>query len=150
MRPAEKSAITRWVEKVTGKDLAKVAHVSRQTVEGGVSSIVQGGEALVVGGGLGALHAELKTGLDVGKVPIDGVVAAVGLLGSVAAANHPLADNARRIGANALAVYSFRNVGKLIKAIDNKKGGFSTAKVHGEDDDDMGDEDPIVALARTM
>lgn len=97
-RPA-KSAIRRWYEGMGGG-----AGIRRHVTEG-AQAVRQGGESGLMGAALGLLEAE-RGSLDVQvgqhNVPIDGVVAGVGLLGSVMMANDATGLSA-----------DLRNLGKL-------------------------------------
>src|SRR5208283_4360819 len=105
----KKTGIRRFFDTAMGIDLTArnaVGHIS----EGG-AVLRQGGEALVVGGALGLLNA--KKGLDWGTnkdIPVDGVIAAIGLAGAIVMANHPLgiAADLRNAGSIALGILTFR------------------------------------------
>ena len=165
----EKSQIRKWVEQVHG-GIRKYGGKAR-TYGGQVAQVMRdGGEAVLVGGSLGALHAELKTGLDVqvgkARIPIDGIVAVVGMGGAVAAAETDFAQDARNLGTDALTILTFRKTHDWIaekkiargevpgSAVLPKAGG---SKMHGdgvegdgvEGDDDMG-ADPVEAAARAL
>jgi len=67
----------------------------------------------VVGSILGTLHSELKNGLDVNGVPVDLVFGSISsLCGRIFQS-----ENARSVGENAVAVYTFRKTEKLLSAI---------------------------------
>ena len=73
----------------------------------------QGAESLVVGSLLGLIHVEApRGGLDQmkGKLPVDGAVAALGFLGSWAAAGHDsnVSSDRRNAASAALTVLAFR------------------------------------------
>jgi len=118
----------------------------------GTRKVAEGiGTGLVLGG----LHATLKTGLDVGKVPIDGVGGA--LLAFVGG------EVGGEIGASMLSVFSFRKFYDLVAekrlASGQEPGGtFGPAqktKVAGElsswaGDNSSSDEDPILAAAQAL
>src|SRR3990172_9167545 len=112
MPAAQKSAIRRWYESVSGGSSA-MARAKLHAAAAG-QGIRQGGEALLVGGLLGAAHVELKTGLDVRKVPVDAVVGVLGLLGGAAMAHEEFGVDLRNAGAAGLAVFSFRKTHDLL------------------------------------
>lgn len=155
MSTAKKSMARKLYEKALGVAPQKaIAHASAT-----LSAMRQGGESLITGGALGALHAHLPEGLDYKKVPIDGAVAAVGLLGSIVAVHDESHRDARNVGSAAAAVFAFRKAHDFVveKKIASgtataKPAGGSTSKVAGEYDGDDGDfgSDPIVACARRM
>ena len=110
-------------------------------------------EAGALGALLGAGHATF--GLDVGGVPVDGVIAATGALTALAAAgSHPgLAEDARTLGGQAFAIMTFRKTesflsrrgrssssggGSLAAAGGGMKpiGGKNGAAIHGEIEND--------------
>lgn len=157
----EKSQIRRWFEKTTG--ITRFTGRARDTVREAGLGICQAGEGGLTGAALGAIHASAKTGLDVKKIPIDGVVAVAGLGGAMAMAGEEMAHDLRNVGTAGLTVLAFR---KSYDFVAEKKlakgeapgGTFGPAqksKVAGEDDDDGGSdvdvgEDPVVAAARNL
>jgi hypothetical protein len=115
----------------------------------------QGGESLLVGGLLGAASVELKTGLDVKKVPIDAVVGVLGLVGGAAMAHEEFGVDLRNAGASALSVFSYRKTQAFLAAKKTAAGGTPGFTVHGDDEGfvphgDIGAEDPIIAAARFL
>jgi hypothetical protein len=153
----EKSAIRRWYDKVhSGGHLAR----AKKHVAAGGNTIRQGGEALMVGGILGAVSAKLPNGLDAnvrGKsVPIDAIVAVAGLGLGVVAAHEEFGQDLTNAGATAMAIFAFRKTEKLVKdklaqkgAAPAKQLAAKVGKVAGEYGADYG-EDPIVAAARKL
>jgi hypothetical protein len=165
----EKSQIRKWVDNVSG-GIKRYGGKAKTHLQETGQVMRGGGEALLVGGLLGAAHAELKTGLDVkvgkARVPVDGVVAVVGLGGAVLSAGNEFATDLRNSGQDALAILSFRKThdwiaekkiarGEVPGSAALPKGG--TSKVHGDDDmgaddlgaDDMG-ADPVESAARSL
>jgi hypothetical protein len=160
---AEKSALRRFVEQVrSGGSI--VATRAGATMHATGSAIRQGGEALLTGGVLGAIHGHTGT-LDHGrhKVPVDGAVAGAGLLGSVALAMVGLDEfspDARNVGSAAAAVWSARMTKHFTEL---KKAGLPLslpgsgptpppppgAAAHGDFGAD-GSLDPIVARIRNL
>ena len=159
----EKSKIRNWVEKVSG-GLSK----HRSQAMGHVNQIAQvargGGEALLTGGALGFLHAEMKTGLDMGeeKIPLDGIVAVVGLGGAIMAGGHETATDLRNTGQTALGILSFRKTHDWIAEKKIQKGevpgssnvSASSPKVHGDGEDigadGTGGGSAIMTVAATL
>lgn len=129
----KKSAIRRFFEKATGGIVSTSAAVGHVSAVG--SAIRFGGESLLIGGGLGYLNAtdnlEVKWGNN--KIPIDGVLAAGGLLGGVLLANHPLGIGPDLIhtGAQSLGILSFRKMDEWKRAHDGK------TSAHGESSDSI-------------
>lgn len=133
-----------------------------RAVEGG-HILRQGAESLVVGSLLGLIHVEApRGGLDQmkGKLPIDGLVAGLGLLGSWAAAGHDsnVSSDLRNTASAALSILAFRKTFAFAAEKKLHSGGavggtFGPASVgvprplgaHG----DVG-ADPIVRAARAL
>ena len=145
--PAEKkTSIRRFFEKMTGGVLSTSNAVGHVSAAG--SAVREGGESLLIGAGLGLLDAEKGLDYTIGnnKVPIDGVLAAAGLLGSIALANHPLgiAPDLRHAGSLSLAILTFR---KTKEWRENSKKPIPGA--HGEGQTGFGD-DPILRIANEL
>jgi hypothetical protein len=142
----KKSALARWFEKV-GK-ITEVHHSAKAHAHSGAHAVRQAGEAVVVGAVLGAIHAELKGGLDPHGIPIDATIAAVSMVGAIAYAGEDYAADLRNVGSDALAIFTFRKTDALLS---QKKA----AAIAGEVDmagemTDIGTEDPVVAAARAL
>jgi len=157
----EKSQIRRWFEKTTG--LTRFGGRTTATVREVGLGIRQAGEGGLTGAALGAAHASLKTGLDVKKVPIDGVVAVAGLVGAAVMAEEEMAHDLRNVGTAGLTVLAFRKgydfvAEKKLAKGESPGGTFGPAqksKIAGEDDDGIGSdvdvgEDPIVNAAKSL
>lgn len=140
-----------------GLSEGQVARARDHAVEAGMT-LRQGAEGIAVGALLGAVHAEHATGLDnvIDKAPLDGSLAAAGMVGAIAAAGTGFAHDLRNLGTHAGCVFAFR---KTHDAIAEKKAGSpmlakgkiakTGARMHGENGPDVGaDEDPIVRAAR--
>lgn len=150
--------------------------LGRQHAVSGLAAVRAVGEGTLVCGALGAAHAMLPLGLDIdGKVPLDGVIALVGLLGGVGMAHEEFGQDLTNIGAAASNIFAFRKVyafaaakkmNDTTKAQDQripgdrmqeqnvmlKASNATAAKVAGEFGfgADMGKEDPIVLAARCL
>lgn len=157
----EKSMIRRWFETMNdmvpgrsdggyyygGNDtpsrLSEVVNVARST-----------GENVIVGGLLAYLHTELKTGLDVGKVPVDGTMGAIAKAASILAPGSEVSTDVKNIANSAVSIYCFRKFYDMLAAkklaeggtVGGKFGPQQNASIAGED----GDEDPVVAAARNL
>lgn len=83
--------------------------VGRAHVVSGASTLRAAGEAGITGLGLGYAHAMLPLGLDIdGKVPLDGAIAALGLLGGVGMAHESFGEDLKNVGLAAGTIYAFR------------------------------------------
>lgn len=161
-----KSAIRKWYEAMVPSS----RHMERAklSLTAGGEALRGGGEGLVVGGILGAIHASMPTGLDVkvpvgGKswiVPTDALLALVALGGSAAAPSvdglASVGTELRNTGVAAAGVFAFRKTGDWISAKRAAAGkpAYSALSAHGENGSiwsaDAGVEDPIVAAARKL
>jgi hypothetical protein len=102
----------------------------------------------MVGGILGAVQAAAPDGLDYQKkYPMDAGVGAMAILGSALLACEPFAGDIRNAGAACLAVFGFRKTFAVVAEM-RKREGKTVATFAGDDDDDFGAEDPIIAAAR--
>lgn len=141
----EKSSIRRWMENLS--DVGRMAQVG-SVAHAGMHAVRTSGESVVVGGLLGAAHSELKTGLDVKKVPMDGVAGLVAAIASVAVADGPdgVSADARNVAGSCFSVLSFRKTYDLLaekrmaagKAPGGTFGPAQAARVSGEIDEDGG------------
>lgn len=125
----ERSAVRKWYERLTGKPLYAFQKARAHAVQTG-HTLRQYGESLVVGGILGAAHAELPNGLDLkvgGKeVPLDLAGAAIGAIAGIMAAGSPLAAEASNAGAACATVFAFRKINEHQAA--KKLASATTAK----------------------
>ena len=153
MPSRHKSSLMSWYEDLKGAGRGLIPGAKHLTA--GASAVRSGGEAVVVGGLLAAAHVKLKTGLDVraGKVtvPIDGVVAAVGIAGGIAMAHTDQGQDLANAGNTALGVLVFRKGFAFLAEREKRTGG----KVGGTFGEDFGDdvdagEDAIEAAARSL
>lgn len=135
----KKSAIRKWYEGITG-GISGIQGVGKHITEGG-HVIRQSGEAMITGVALGLLDAE--KGLDIGGIPVDGVIAGLGFVGSIAFAHDPygICADMRNIGSDALSILLYRKA----KAWREKGKTTPVSTAHG----DMGD-DPIVSAAKDL
>jgi len=156
------SSLRRFYDKYMGTQFAPRA---KHHLTVGGEALRAGGESLIVGSALGAIHASMPTGLDIkvsGKtaakpvyLPADAVVAAIGLIGSAAMGpNDAVGTDLRNSGAAAASVFAFRKTADYIAGMRSKKNqpAYSALSAHGENDwaSDAGAEDPIVAAARHL
>lgn len=139
LRTDQPSIVRGWLDKAR-RAVGGNAHLT-QSAKNAVQTVQAYGEGAATGAVLGALDAELATGLDVqGKYPIDGAVAVAGAVLPMLPAFHDVGADLRNIGASAAAVYAFRKTGKFLKA--------KRAQMHG----DFGAEsdDPVVNAGRNL
>jgi hypothetical protein len=143
------SSIRRWYESVRGGSSAMArAKLHAKAAGDGLRS---GGESLLVGGALAALHVE--KGLDYKKVPLDAVIGGLGLLGGAAMAHEEFGKDLGNAGSAALAIFSFRKTFEFLAERKKKEGGavaggLKGASIAGESD--YGAEDPVIAAARFL
>jgi len=146
------SSIKRWYDSVKGGSSA-MARAKLHAAAAG-QGLRQGGESLLVGGILGAASVQLKTGLDVKKVPLDAVVGVLGLLGGAAMAHEEYGVDLRNAGATGLSVFAYRKTQAFLAEKARKAGKTPGFEVHGDDEGfvhgDVGQEDPIIAAARFL
>lgn len=139
-----------WVRKV----FDKISNVStghdmvRSTAREASLTVRQYGTGVVAGAAFGAIHAELKGGLDPHGIPLDGATALIGGLGAIVMASEEWAPDLRNLGTAGATIYAFRKTDAFLS---QKKA----AKIAGETDMgretlDVGAEDPIVSLARQL
>lgn len=133
----------------------------RERAIAGGQILRQGIEGAVTGGVLAFAHAELpRGGLDrqIGKhvIPLDGVVAGAGFLGSWLTAGHEVSGDFRNTAVSALTVLAFRKMFAFAAQQKLHSGGavggsFGPAAAGAPRPlAAHGDEDPIVRFARGM
>jgi len=128
--PAEhKSAIRRWYDSASGPGGGSPLALAKLHMKAAGEGLRAGGESLLVGGALGALHAKLPTGLDMKPsasstkgVPVDAVVGVLGLVGGTFAAQEEYGKDLANAGAAALAVFAFRKTNDLVVKMSQQKG----------------------------
>ena len=121
MPSAAKSSLRKWWDH--NKD-NKMTQAKLHAAAAG-HGIRAGGEAVLVGGALGAVHALSPTGLDVNKVPVDGVIGAVALVGSIMMAHTEVGADLRNTATTALGILSFRKVHDMTRDMQIKKAGIT-------------------------
>lgn len=152
MPPAQKTAIRRWYEStMAGNGHQAVLARAKLHAQAGIENVRAGGEALIVGGALGAVAA--THGLDYQKkVPIDAAVGITALAASAVMAHTPFAGDARNAGITALGIFAFRKTYGAVAEL-QKKNGKPVVAFAGDDDEggsDFGAEDPIISAARYL
>lgn len=110
------SSFKLWWDKHMGG--GGTVHAAKKHIEGGAHAVRAGGEAVIVGGLLGAADSHLAKGLDVPafqgsggqtvNVPIDGAAGLIGLGLGTWLAHEEYGQDLRNSGAAALAVFTFR------------------------------------------
>ena len=146
------AGIKRWFEAARGGSNA-IARAKLHAAAAG-KGLRQGGESLLVGGILGVASVQLKTGLDMKKVPLDAAVGVLGLIGGAAMAHEEFGADLGNAGSAALTVFAFRKTQQYMADKARAAGKTPGFEVHGDDDEGFvhGDsgEDPIVAAARFL
>lgn len=150
-----KSQIAEWVDRVTGGVGSSVILGEDGVtpyIDAAMHAVRGGGEAIVVGGILGALHSE--DALDVKKVPVDFATGVLMGLLSIGKARGGVSVDLRNVMTSCLTVYSFRKTDALLQLRKELKAAPSSPNVSGEKynglDDDTAGADPIVRLAREL
>ncbi len=119
----EVSALKAWYDRtlVNGSGEQSRMAVAKLHVAAAGEALRAGGEGVLTGGILGAVHAKLPGGLDakigtganVHQVPIDAIVGVAGLAGAVFGASTPGGKDLQNVGATALGIFTFRKVNDL-------------------------------------
>ena len=140
---AHKSTLRKWFDKLTG-----ITHVTdgvKSHAKEAALTVRQFGEGIVTGAVLGAVHAELREGLDPHGIPIDGTVAILGAVGAFALAREEYAHDLRNIGTAGATIFAFRKTDALLT---HKKA----AAIAGESTmgADIGREDSILMAGRGL
>lgn len=146
------SNIKKWFDSARGASAITRAKIHAAAAGNGLR---QTGESLIVGGLLGAASVHLKTGLDVKKVPLDAVVAGLGLVGGAAMAHEEFGKDLANAGAAAASVFAFRKTQAFLAEKARASGKTPGFEVHGDDDEsfvhgDFGAEDPVVHAAKFL
>jgi hypothetical protein len=129
-KPDEPSIFTKFMSKITGSEHALAT--ARTHITEGALAFRQSAEAVATGAVLGALNA--KVGLDVKNVPIDAVLAVVGVGGAVALAGNGFEHDLRNIGTHSAAIFTFRQTDKLLRAKTGTAAVAGDANVSGNAD----------------
>jgi hypothetical protein len=109
---SKKSAIANFFEgRISPRARAGFTRAKAHVGAGG-TALLSGAVSGLVGGGLGYAHAKLEQGLDIPAgqhhVPLDGLVAAVGLGGFVLMPGEEFSATLCRAGATAFGILAFR------------------------------------------
>jgi len=136
MPPAQKSAIRRWYESSQGPGGGGKLALAKLHAKSAGEGLRAGGESLLVGGILGAIHAKRAAGLDfpIGKpdatgrsqtLPADAIAGVVGLIAGTMMAQEEVGKDLQNAGAAALTVYAFRKTNDLLVEAQIKAAGGS-------------------------
>jgi hypothetical protein len=158
MPRSQKNSIIRELMGKVGRVKAPSAHHLAST---GIKAIAGSGTALVVGGVLGAIHAEAKHGLDMGgHAPADLLLGLAGA-GIAAVSENEMTHNVSLVaGFTGFGVFGFREMYGLMAEKKLQKGGTpggtfkplltrvtkpaaAASTAHGD-----GGDDPILAIAK--
>ncbi len=119
LQPEEKNTIKQWAEQMIGP-LQSLRDVRIQDAPGGVlSAFRQGSEGIALAGLLAFAHVNLRDGLDVRGVPVDGAAGLAVLIASAFLGHSELGTDARNLGQDATLICAYR------KLVD----GFSRARL---------------------
>ena len=108
----DKSALRKWYESAIA--LPESIRPSTQQLHGTLSAFRQGSESLLTGVALGIVNVESPGGLDPMGVPVDALIASLGLIGSGIAAKSDMAPTARNIGSVASGIFGMRMTTKFL------------------------------------
>jgi hypothetical protein len=122
---SEVSAIKRWYDRTLanqGNTVESKIALAKLHVKAAGEGLRAGGESLLIGGALGAVHAKLPGGLDmkvgtganIQQVPIDAVVGVLGLVGGAVGAQMDVGKDLQNAGSAALAIFAFRKTNDLM------------------------------------
>lgn len=145
------NALQKWFDHVKSGSSAMTRAKQHAVATG--EGLRQGGEALLVGGILGAIHVE--KGLDHNKVPVDAAGGVALLVASVALAHEPMGVDLRNAGSTALGIYGFRKTYELLAEKKRAAGKLPAApSIAGEfAGESVGVDvgaDPVVAAGRFL
>ena len=147
-----KSQLLSWYEDLKGKTEGYLPGTKH--LRAGAEAVRSGGESILIAGALSAAHVKLKTGLDIkaGKVnvPLDGLVAAVGIAGGIAMAHEDVGTDLANAGNAALAVLTFRKGFAFLAEREKRTGGTVGGSFAGESGNPDCGEDAIEAAARAL
>lgn len=107
LQPEEKNVIKQWAKDVLGLTSDMRIH---DAPGGLLSAFRQGSEGLALAAGLAYVHVNVKNGLDVRGVPLDGASGAALLLASAFMGHSELGTDARNLGQDALMICAFRKM----------------------------------------
>lgn len=129
MPSEQKSALQRWYDSSKGPGGGNPLALAKLHVKAAGEGLRAGGESILVGGILGAVHAKLPGGLDVKPsatstraVPVDAVAGVLGLLAGTFMAQEECGKDLANAGAACLAVFSFRKSNDLVVKMTQAKG----------------------------
>jgi hypothetical protein len=150
---SEKSAIQRFYDKLSGRGSALATSIgskvgmAKHSVTEGMQSLRSGGEAVIVGGALGALDAQLsksdpsKSGLDypvsIGSgynVPLDGGVGVLAFLASMAPQLAKFSGDLQTVGIVGVASWAQRQTKQWVAGASAAPSAPTSAPagVHGD------------------
>lgn len=132
---AEVNRLKAWADRALNRDSGEASAIAKAKlhVQAAGEALRGGGEALLVGGTLGAIHAKLPGGLDmkigtganIHQIPIDGAIGAMGLIMGVFGAQMEVGKDLQNAGAAATAIFAFRKTNDLIVTAQRKASGVT-------------------------
>lgn len=110
LQAPEKHAIQQWAEKMIGP-LEVLRDIRVQDAPGGLmSAFRQTSEGLMLAAGLAYLHVNVKNGLDVRGVPVDGAIGMGLAIASGFLGHSELGTDFRNVGQDATLICAFRKL----------------------------------------
>ena len=140
-----KTVVQRLIDRATrgkGSDwLAKHGGKIRSDhVQATINNVRQIGESALTGAGLA--YVDVHVGLDINKIPVDGVVAGLAAAGSIATGGSEVSKDLGNIASAAATVYAFRATHRLLAEKKLAAHKPTSAKITGED--------PILAAGKGL
>ncbi len=110
LQPEEKNMIADWAKKMIGP-LETLRDIRIQDAPGGfLSAFRQGSEGVLLAAALAYAHANLRGGLDVRGVPVDGAAGFAVMLASAFMGHSELGTDARNLGQDATVICTYRKL----------------------------------------
>ena len=110
LQPEEKSMIREWAQKMLGP-LEMLGDIRVKDAPGGMlSAFRQGSEGLALAAACAFVHVNVRGGLDVKGVPLDGAGGLGLLLASAFMGHSELGTDARNLGQDATLIFAFRKL----------------------------------------
>lgn len=108
LQPEEKSQVRQWAEQMLGP-LEAIGNIRAEDAPGGFLSVArQSSEGLMMAGLAAYAHVNVKNGLDVRGIPVDGAGGLGLAIASAFMGHSQLGTDARNFGVNGMTICAFR------------------------------------------